>query len=95
MDQSKTRVVIIVNPQGIHLRPADLFAKLANKFQSNIEVQKGYESFDGKSVLSVLTLAAQQGTELTLKASGPDAEEALAALAQLVERGFDEMNPAN
>ncbi len=88
-----SRVVTIRNPQGIHLRPADLLVKTANRFEAQIEVVKGGDRFDAKSVLSLLTLAASQGTELLFQAQGPDAQPALDAIAELVDRGFDEMNP--
>lgn len=91
-----SRVVTIVNPQGIHLRPADLIVKTANRFEAQIEVVKGGDRFDAKSVLSLLTLAAVQGTELTFHAHGSDAQPALDALADLVARGFNEMeSPAS
>lgn len=93
-DKTATRVVTIVNPQGMHLRPADLFVRLANQFQATVEILKDGERFDGKSVLSMLTLAAGQGTQLSLQASGPDAEDALTALDELVRQGFGEMNAA-
>lgn len=94
LDKSVTRDVYIVNPQGIHLRPADLFAKLASQFKSDVQIVKGGDRFDGKSVLSLLTLAAVQGTQLTLCAEGVDAESALEALANLVSQGFGEMDPS-
>lgn len=90
-DKCVTRDVYIVNPQGMHLRPADLFVKLANQFKADIQIVKGGDQFDAKSVLSMLTLAAVQGTQLTLRAKGVDAEAALAALADLVAQGFGEM----
>lgn len=90
-DETEARVVTIVNPLGIHLRPADLFVRRANEFQSTVEVIKGNERCDGKSVLSVLTLAAVQGTRLTIRVTGPDATKALDALSELVEQGFGEM----
>jgi phosphotransferase system HPr (HPr) family protein len=82
--------VIISNPQGLHARPADLFVKLANKFEAKIEVIKGGERVDGKSILGILTLVAEQGTQLSIEAKGPDAPRALRALVQLVQNGFDE-----
>ncbi len=82
--------VTIVNPQGLHARPADLFVRLAQRFQADIQVTKDNQFVDGKSILSILTLAAGQGTELTIGATGTDADEALAALAELVESGFVE-----
>lgn len=82
------RTVTVNNPLGLHLRPAFLFAQLAAQFESKIEVVKGGERIDGKSILSILTLAAEQGTKLKIEAVGEDAQDALEALAQLVEQGF-------
>jgi phosphotransferase system HPr (HPr) family protein len=91
-DKIVTIEVLIVNPQGMHLRPADLLAKLANQFKSDIQILKSGEQFDAKSVLSLLTLAAVQGTQLTIQANGEDADAALAAMADLVAKGFGEMD---
>ena len=93
-----SRVVTIPNPQGLHARPADMFARLAQRFEAAIAIERDGERFDGKSILAMMTIAAGQGTELLLHADGPDADEALEALAELVGRGFDEMEvsePAN
>ena len=79
------------NPQGLHARPADLFVKLAGRFASTIPVIKDGERVDGKSILAILTLAAVQGTQLRIEATGPDADEALHALAELFLRNFDEI----
>lgn len=86
-----TRLVVVPNPQGVHARPADLFVKLAHRYQSKIEVIKDGECVDGKSILHMLTLDAVKGTELRLEAEGPDADEALSALADLVAKGFGEL----
>lgn len=80
--------VVISNPQGLHARPAELFARLALQFDSEIEVIRDSHRVDAKSILHVLTLGAAQGTELTLQAQGDDAEAALDALARLVESDF-------
>jgi phosphotransferase system HPr (HPr) family protein len=90
-----TSRVRIINPQGLHARPADLFVKLANRFESVIEVVKDGERVDGKSILAILTLAALQGTELSIEARGRDADEALRALVELVEQGFVEDQQVN
>ena len=89
-DGKISRTVVVTNPQGLHARPADLFVKLASQYQAIIEVIKDGERVDGKSILAILTLAAVQGTELTIEASGPDAEVALHALSELVARNFVE-----
>ena len=82
--------VVIGNPFGLHFRPADLFARLANQFDSEIRVIKDEECVDGKSILSLTTLAAVKGTQLTIEATGHDAQAALDALADLVNRNFAE-----
>jgi phosphocarrier protein len=83
-------MVVVTNPQGLHARPADLFVKLASRYESTIEVIKDGERVDGKSILAILTLAAVQGTNLRIEANGPDAEAALQALTELIVRDFDE-----
>ncbi len=80
-----TRNVIIANPQGLHARPADLFSRLANRFESNIKVIKDKQRVDGKSILDMLMLAAVEGTTLTIEAMGTDADEAVEALARLLD----------
>jgi len=82
--------VIINNKQGLHARPADLFVKYAQQFKAKIDVIKDGERVDGKSILGILTLAAMKGTSLLIEATGHDAEEALAALVELINRGFAE-----
>ncbi len=89
-DECASRTVVVGNPQGLHARPADMFVKLASRYQSTIVVIKDGERVDGKSILAILTLAAMQGTQLRIEATGPDAEDALTALAELVLRDFDE-----
>lgn len=89
-NKSVSRVVTVGNPQGLHARPADLFVKIANQFSASVEVVKGNDRVDGKSILGILTLGAQHGTQLKINAVGPDSDEALSALAELVEQGFDE-----
>ena len=83
-----TRRVIVSNPQGLHARPADLFVKTASKFTARVEVNKNGELVDGKSILSILTLAAVQGTELVIQAEGSDSAAAVQALAELFEQEF-------
>jgi len=81
---------VITNPQGLHARPADLFSRLASSYQARIGVIKENHRVDGKSILDLLTLAAAEGTELTIEASGRDADAALEALARLVVANFQE-----
>ena len=83
-------VVEIVNRAGMHARPASEFVKLAGSFSSRIRVEKEGLEVDGKSIMGVLMLAAECGSRLTIRVEGEDADEALAALAALVQRGFEE-----
>jgi phosphocarrier protein HPr len=85
-----SRTVTIQNEQGLHARPADLFVRTAVQFDAKVEVVKGSLRVDGKSILDVLTLGATQNTELTLEATGDDAQAVLDALAELVESKFIE-----
>jgi phosphotransferase system HPr (HPr) family protein len=86
--QRVTRTVTVSNPQGLHARPAFLFAQLAARYAATVEIVKEGERVDGKSILSILTLAVEQGTPLSLEAAGPDAEAALDALVDLIKRDF-------
>lgn len=87
-DMTRSRRVRIVNAHGLHMRPASKFASLANSFESEIRVEHQGNRVNGKSLLEMTTLAAECGTTLGLEARGPDAEEALDALAALVAAGF-------
>lgn len=84
------RQIEITNTLGLHLRPADKFVKLALQFQSDIRVNYNGNQFNGKSILDLTTLAAECGTRLELEARGPDAADALEALAKLVLDQFYE-----
>ena len=83
-----SRRVVINNPQGLHARPADLFVREAGQFESRIEVVRGERRVDGKSIIEILTLGAEQGTELDIEATGSDAEAALNVLVELIENNF-------
>jgi phosphotransferase system HPr (HPr) family protein len=87
-ESTVSRKVVVTNPQGLHARPADQFVKLASRFASRVELVKGHERVDGKSILSLLTLAATEGTQLSIEVTGSDAEQALEALADLVAHNF-------
>ena len=84
------KTVTVSNRQGIHARPAHALATLACSFQANIEIVRGGVVADAKSILAVMTLAAEQGCELLLRATGQDADRAVAALEQLILSGFGE-----
>jgi len=84
------RVVTIVNQRGLHARAAAKFVKLADQFTAEVTVLKGDMVVSGRSIMGLMMLAAAPGTDIELRASGADAAAALAAIAELVERKFDE-----
>lgn len=84
------RTVQIRNKFGLHARPAAEFVKLANQFKADIMVRKFDLDVNGKSIMGMMMLAAEYGVEITIRASGEDAEEAVTQLAALVEQGFGE-----
>ncbi len=82
--------IVIINKLGLHARAAVKFMNLANRFVSSVRIEKDGNEIDGKSILGILTLAAVQGSVITLKISGPDEEKALRALEKLIENKFQE-----
>ena len=83
--------VTIKNRAGLHTRPAAVLVKLAAQFQSEFFIYKDGFEINGKSIIGVMTLAAEQGSTLQLKCEGEDEELAMETIAGLFERGFDEM----
>jgi phosphotransferase system HPr (HPr) family protein len=83
------RKVIITNPHGLHMRPSAAFVELAGHYQSTVNVIRDGRSVNGKSLWDLLLLAAEPGTELILEADGPDAGDALEALAALLAKPPD------
>ena len=86
MSEAVERSFTIRSELGLHARPAGDFVALAGRFESEISVGNGAEWVDGRSVLSILSLAAGRGTKLSIRASGSDAAEAVAALGAVLER---------
>jgi phosphocarrier protein len=84
------RTVQITNRNGLHARPAAEIVKLAARFRSEITVAKDDLDVNGKSIMGVMMLAAEHGSSITFRAEGPDADQALDALATLVSNGFGE-----
>lgn len=84
------KTVQIQNRAGLHARPAAEFVKLAGRFEADVRVSKQGLEVNGKSIMGVLMLAAERGANITIQADGSDAGEAVSALADLVDRGFEE-----
>jgi len=82
--------VAVVNPLGLHARPAALFVKLASTFSSEIEVGNDAMMVNGKSIMGVMMLAAECGSTIRIRATGSDSAPAVEALAGLVAGGFGE-----
>jgi phosphotransferase system HPr (HPr) family protein len=82
--------IAIRNKLGLHARAAVKFVNLSNRFVASVKIVKDGSEIDGKSILGILTLAATQGSEITLRVSGEDEEGALKALSDLINNRFDE-----
>ncbi len=84
------RPVVICNKLGLHARAAARFVTLASRFESHIELVRGQQRVNGKSIMGVMMLAAGLGVQLEITAEGADAGQALDALAALIEACFGE-----
>jgi phosphotransferase system HPr (HPr) family protein len=81
--------VTITNPAGLHMRPAQAFVEAASRFQSSVLIAKdGGERVNGKSMLSLLSLAAEQGTLVHIEVAGPDCQDAILALVEVLQRTY-------
>ena len=78
------------NKMGLHARPAALIVQTANKFPCEVTLLKDGQNINGKSIMGVLMLAAAQGTVITVRAEGDDAQKCLDAISALFEKGFNE-----
>jgi phosphocarrier protein HPr len=84
------REATIMNRDGLHARPAAQLVRLAATFDAEIELAKDGVGVNGKSIMGVMMLAAECGSSIMIRADGPEAEQAVEALAELVARGFGE-----
>ncbi|MBI5866772.1 MAG: HPr family phosphocarrier protein [candidate division Zixibacteria bacterium] len=84
------RKVKVTNPLGVHARPAAMLVQTAAKFKSEIWLSKDGNEVNGKSMLGVMTLAAEMGSTVIIKADGPDEDKAIEALARVFEIRFGE-----
>lgn len=84
------RQITVTNARGIHARPASLIAQTSTKFKSNITLTKDGTSADAKSIMNVMILAAAQNSEVIIRASGEDENEAVDAIVELFKKNFNE-----
>lgn len=82
--------LVIKNKLGLHARPAALFVETASRYDANVTINKDGLEVNGKSIMGVLMLAAEKGSEITLRTEGKDEEEVSQALKDLLEGKFDE-----
>lgn len=90
VDGAITRIANIRNQRGLHARAAAKFVKVAGGFDAQVRVIKGDMDVSGTSIMGLMMLAAGLGTDIELRASGAQANEAMRALVELIERKFDE-----
>lgn len=90
IDGAIVRIAGIRNQRGLHARAAAKFVKLAGAFNAQVRVIKGDTDVSGVSIMGLMMLGAGIGTDIELRASGPQAADAMAALIDLIERRFDE-----
>ena len=88
--QAEARELVVLNKLGIHARPAAMFVKVANRFASNILVEKDGEQINGKSIMGLMMLAAGPGTKILVSCEGDDCNAAMDAIVELIKRKFDE-----
>ncbi|MBR1420670.1 MAG: HPr family phosphocarrier protein [Selenomonadaceae bacterium] len=84
------KTLTVENKTGIHARPASVFVQTASKFKSKIEIKANGKTANAKSILTIMSLGLSKGTEITICADGEDEQDAVSALAQLVESKFGE-----
>ena len=81
-----SKEIIIKNAQGLHARPAAMLVQIASKYNANVTVLKDGERVNGKSIMGILTLGAEQNSKIVLEADGEDAQEVLAELYELLTK---------
>jgi phosphocarrier protein HPr len=84
------REFTVKNRLGLHARPAALFVQTTSKFKSSIKVRKGEQEVDGKSIMGLMMLAAEEGSKVRVLTDGPDEAEVIKALEALFNNRFDE-----
>lgn len=86
-----SKKLTVVNPSGLHLRPAGVLSQTAMKFKSDITIECGEKKIVAKSVLNVMAAGIKCGTEINLVCDGEDEEEAMKTMSEAIENGLGEM----
>ena len=86
---TETREFTLINKYGLHVRPAGLFAKIASRYDADVQVEKDGNTVSGKSIMALMTLEAVNGSVLKVTADGPQSKEVLHDLEGLIGRKFD------
>ena len=84
------KIITILNEQGLHARPASVFAKTANKFKSNVSIVHNNNTINAKSIIIIMSLGLKKGEKIKIITKGEDENEAMAALVNLIESKFGE-----
>ena len=82
--------ITINNPQGLHMRPAGVFAKGVAKFESDVTINYNWKATNGKSLLNIIGACIKCGAEIEIECNGPDEEEALKDAIEMIESGLGE-----
>lgn len=85
-----SKKLTVINPSGLHLRPAGVLSQTAMKFKSDVTIQSGNKTIAAKSVLNVMAAGIKCGTEVELICDGPDEEDALRVVSEAIESGLGE-----
>src|SRR2546421_10364606 len=88
--QTIEKEITIVNRLGLHARPAAMFVRIASRYRSEVWVEKEGERINGKSIMGLMMLAAGQGSKLRIRCEGPDADQAIEELEELINARFNE-----
>ena len=88
--QKLEKEITIINRLGLHARPAAMFVRIASRHRSEVWVEKEGEQINGKSIMGLMMLAAGQGSTLTIRCEGPDADKVMEELEELIRQKFNE-----
>ncbi len=84
------KTATIINKLGLHARPSAALVSITSRFESEVLISKDSHPINGKSIMGVMTLAAEKGSVLTIEIIGPDENEAMEAILEIINSGFGE-----